>query len=164
MGFRVDFKPGNPQPPSRISKKYAVNSSCPGSHPGFSYPSMKGNFLKPATFLLLISLPMVSFSCKKPTILVARMETSMGTMVIELFEEETPLTVDNFVGLAEGTKTWKTPSGEERSEPFYDGLIFHRVIKDFMIQGGCPQGTGTGGRDTSFGMNAMPARLLRWKG
>ena len=93
---------------------------------------------------------MVSNSCKKPTILVARMETSMGTMVIQLLEEETPVTVDNFVGLAEGTKTWKTPSGEERSEPFYDGLIFHRVIKDFMIQGGCPQGTGTGGPGYQF--------------
>lgn len=78
------------------------------------------------------------------------METSMGTMVIQLFEEKTPITVENFVGLAEGTKTWKTPSGEERSEPFYDGLIFHRVIKDFMIQGGCPQGTGTGGPGYKF--------------
>lgn len=78
------------------------------------------------------------------------METSMGTIVIKLFEDGTPVTVDNFVGLAEGTKTWKTPSGEESNEPFYDGLIFHRVIKDFMIQGGCPLGTGTGGPGYQF--------------
>ncbi|MBC9888479.1 MAG: hypothetical protein F7B06_01230 [Opitutae bacterium] len=87
---------------------------------------------------------------QKPKTLVARMETSMGTMVIELFENTTPITVENFVGLAEGTKTWKTPSGEEKNEPFFDGLIFHRVIKDFMIQGGCPQGTGTGVPGYSF--------------
>ena len=82
-------------------------------------------------------------------------------MVIQLFEDRTPLTVENFVGLARGTKTWKTASGEERNEPFYDGLIFHRVIKDFMIQGGCPQGTGTGGpgyqfRDECYAGSVVP--------
>ncbi len=117
---------------------------------GFPSLSMKGIFLKPAICLLLFLMPIVTTSAQKPNILVARMETSMGTMVIELFKDRTPITVDNFVGLAEGTKTWKTPSGEERSEPFYDGLIFHRVIKDFMIQGGCPQGTGSGGPGYRF--------------
>ena len=82
--------------------------------------------------------------------LVAQMETTKGTIVIELFEEKTPLTVENFVGLAEGTKTWTTQDGEEKTEPFYNGLIFHRVIKDFMIQGGCPQGTGMGGPGYTF--------------
>ena len=71
-------------------------------------------------------------------------------MVIQLFENKTPITVDNFVGLAQGTKTWKTTLGVEKNKPFYDGLIFHRVIKDFMIQGGCPQGTGTGGPGYMF--------------
>ena len=82
--------------------------------------------------------------------LIARMETTVGTIVIELFEDKTPITVQNFVGLAEGSKTWTSPEGEEKNEPFYDGLIFHRVIKDFMIQGGCPLGTGTGGPGYQF--------------
>ncbi len=111
---------------------------------------MKEIFLKPAICLLLVAMTIFSGCRQKPKTLVARMETSMGTMVIELFEDTTPITVENFVGLAGGTRTWKTPSGEERSEPFYNGLIFHRVIKDFMIQGGCPQGTGTGGPGYSF--------------
>ncbi|WP_354508631.1 peptidylprolyl isomerase [Moheibacter stercoris] len=79
--------------------------------------------------------------------LYAQMETSKGNMTIELFEEEAPLTVANFVGLAEGTKENKAkPLGT----PFYDGIIFHRVIKDFMIQGGDPDGKGTGGPGYDF--------------
>ena len=78
------------------------------------------------------------------------METNHGTVVMELFEDQTPLTVENFVGLADGTKTWTSPDGVEKTEPFYDGLIFHRVITDFMIQGGCPQGTGMGGPGYQF--------------
>lgn len=79
--------------------------------------------------------------------LYAQMETNKGTMTIELFEEEAPLTVANFVGLAEGTKENKAkPLGT----PFYDGIVFHRVIKDFMIQGGDPDGKGTGGPGYNF--------------
>lgn len=79
--------------------------------------------------------------------LYAQMETNKGTMTIELFEEDAPLTVANFVGLAEGTKENKAkPLGT----PFYDGIVFHRVIKDFMIQGGDPDGKGTGGPGYSF--------------
>ncbi|MFA7448611.1 MAG: peptidylprolyl isomerase [Weeksellaceae bacterium] len=79
--------------------------------------------------------------------LYAQMETTKGTMTIELFEEEAPLTVANFVGLAEGTKENKAkPLGT----PFYDGIVFHRVIKDFMIQGGDPDGKGTGGPGYNF--------------
>ncbi|MCZ6673419.1 MAG: peptidylprolyl isomerase, partial [Verrucomicrobia bacterium] len=101
--------------------------------------------------IILLAVAIVFAGCsKKPKTLVARMETSMGTIVIELFEETTPLTVENFVGLAEGTKTWTTPEGVEKNEPFYDGLVFHRIIKDFMIQGGCPLGTGTGGPGYQF--------------
>ena len=65
-----------------------------------------------------------------------RIETSMGDINGVLFEEEAPLTVANFVGLATGTT---------KGTPYYDGLIFHRVIPDFMIQGGCPEGSGRGG-------------------
>jgi peptidyl-prolyl cis-trans isomerase A (cyclophilin A) len=72
-------------------------------------------------------------------------DTSQGTIVCRLFEKEAPQTVANFVGLAEGTKEFKDPrSGEKVKRPFYDGLVFHRVIPKFMIQGGCPLGTGTG--------------------
>jgi peptidylprolyl isomerase len=68
----------------------------------------------------------------------AVMETSKGTIVLELFYKKTPMTVCNFVGLAEGTLD------AAKGKPFYDGLTFHRVIKDFMIQGGDPTGTGSG--------------------
>lgn len=77
----------------------------------------------------------------------AQMETNKGVMTIELFAEEAPLTVANFVGLAEGSKENKAkPLGT----PYYDGIIFHRVIKDFMIQGGDPDGKGTGGPGYNF--------------
>ncbi len=68
-------------------------------------------------------------------------DTTEGQFKIKLFSEEAPKTVQNFVDLAEGKKTGK---------PFYDGLIFHRVIPDFMIQGGCPEGTGRGGPGYKF--------------
>jgi peptidyl-prolyl cis-trans isomerase A (cyclophilin A) len=72
-------------------------------------------------------------------------DTSKGTIVCRLFEKETPNTVANFLGLAEGTKEFNDPrTGQKVKRPFYDGLIFHRVIPNFMIQGGCPLGTGTG--------------------
>ncbi len=79
------------------------------------------------------------------------MHTSEGDITINLFDDLAPETVANFVGLATGEKTWRDPmTGEERNEPFYDGLTFHRIIKDFMIQGGCPLGTGTGGPGYDF--------------
>ncbi len=81
----------------------------------------------------------------------AILETSQGTMVCRLFEKEAPLTVENFVGLAEGTKEFTDPkTGKKTKRPFFDGLSFHRVIPDFMIQGGCPLGNGTGGPGYKF--------------
>jgi peptidyl-prolyl cis-trans isomerase A (cyclophilin A) len=81
----------------------------------------------------------------------ANFETSMGKIKIKLFNDKAPKTVENFVGLAEGTKEFTDPkTGAKTKRPFYDGLIFHRVIKDFMIQGGCPLGTGTGGPGYTF--------------
>ncbi len=68
-----------------------------------------------------------------------------------MFEKEAPKTVANFVGLAEGTKEFTDPATRTKAtRPFYDGLIFHRVIADFMIQGGCPNGTGMGGPGYQF--------------
>jgi len=73
-------------------------------------------------------------------------ETTKGQIVAELFEGDAPGTVANFVGLIEGSTSWKDPkTGESVTRPFYDGLTFHRVIPDFVIQGGCPKGNGTGG-------------------
>jgi peptidyl-prolyl cis-trans isomerase A (cyclophilin A) len=75
----------------------------------------------------------------------ATLRTNHGDIVVHLFENHAPKTVENFTGLAEGTKDYKVPqTGRKSPEPFYDGLGFHRIIKDFMIQGGCPLGTGTG--------------------
>jgi peptidyl-prolyl cis-trans isomerase A (cyclophilin A) len=83
--------------------------------------------------------------------LTAHFTTSEGSFRIRLYEQEAPNTVANFVDLAEGTKEWTDPrSGQKVKRPFYDGLVFHRVIADFMIQGGDPLGTGTGGPGYKF--------------
>lgn len=81
----------------------------------------------------------------------ALFETTMGNFKVKLFNDRVPNTVENFVGLAEGTKEFiDAKTNEKTKRPFYDGLIFHRVIRDFMIQGGCPTGTGTGGPGYRF--------------
>ena len=81
----------------------------------------------------------------------ATFDTSEGTFKVKLFDDKAPNTVANFVGLAEGTKEWTDPkSGQKVKRPFYDGLIFHRVIDGFMIQGGCPMGNGMGGPGYKF--------------
>jgi peptidyl-prolyl cis-trans isomerase A (cyclophilin A) len=83
--------------------------------------------------------------------LQVRFHTSMGIISATLFEKEAPRTVANFVGLATGASAWLDPhTGEEVSRPFYDGLVFHRVIPEFMIQFGCPVGKGTGGPGYRF--------------
>jgi peptidyl-prolyl cis-trans isomerase A (cyclophilin A) len=83
--------------------------------------------------------------------LYARFHTNHGPIVLKLEETKAPKTVKNFVGLATGTMEWTDPtSGKPVKKPFYDGLIFHRVIPGFMIQGGCPLGRGTGGPGYRF--------------
>ena len=85
------------------------------------------------------------------------MRTSEGDIKINLFDDKTPETVANFLGLATGEKEWADPfTGQPSHEPFYDGLTFHRIIKDFMIQGGCPLGTGTGGPGYNFDDEIVP--------
>lgn len=87
---------------------------------------------------------------KKMSAKFADFDTSMGKFRIKFFGE-VPKTVENFASLAEGTKEFTDPkTGQKVKRPFYDGLIFHRVIEDFMIQGGCPKGTGTGGPGYQF--------------
>ena len=77
--------------------------------------------------------------------------TSEGNFTIELYERETPLTVANFIGLAEGTKEWTDPKTNQKvKRPYYNDVIFHRVIDGFMIQGGDPLGQGIGGPGYNF--------------
>jgi peptidyl-prolyl cis-trans isomerase A (cyclophilin A) len=83
--------------------------------------------------------------------LYATLSTTMGDIRIKLFPDHAPKTVQNFVELAEGSREWTDPrSGERTSAPLYDGTVFHRVISGFMIQGGDPLGTGTGGPGYRF--------------
>ena len=82
--------------------------------------------------------------------LMARLVTNHGTMVVRLEEERAPQTVANFVGLATGSKSYDDPRGNEPGTPYYDGTIFHRVIRGFMLQGGDPTGTGRGGPGFDF--------------
>ena len=81
----------------------------------------------------------------------AHFTTSEGKFTIQLFDEDAPKTVANFVGLAEGTKDWTDPrTGRKGTGGYYNGTVFHRVIADFMIQGGDPLGQGTGGPGFNF--------------
>jgi peptidyl-prolyl cis-trans isomerase A (cyclophilin A) len=86
-----------------------------------------------------------------PSTLHATLHTNRGDIRMQLFPHHAPKTVANFVELAEGTREWDDPqTGRKRTDPFYAGLGFHRVITGFMIQGGCPIGNGTGGPGYDF--------------
>ncbi len=81
----------------------------------------------------------------------ATLDTTQGPIVVRLFEKEAPKTVNNFIELAEGTREWEHPRTREKSKtPLFNGTIFHRVIPDFMVQGGDPAGTGMGGPGYRF--------------
>ena len=89
--------------------------------------------------------------------LTATLHTSEGYIVIRLFPDHAPKTVRNFVELAEGGREWTDPrTGQSTTAPLYDGTIFHRVIPDFMIQGGDPLGSGPAGPDISSPTNFTP--------
>jgi peptidyl-prolyl cis-trans isomerase A (cyclophilin A) len=88
----------------------------------------------------------------------ARFDTTQGQFLVRLFEQEAPQTVANFVGLAEGTRGWIHPATRQKTTaPFYDGLVFHRVIAGFVIQGGDPLGNGTGGPGYRFADEFHPS-------
>ena len=83
--------------------------------------------------------------------LTATLHTSQGDIKLNLFPNHAPKTVRNFVGLADGTQEWKNPKTNAKGEgPLYNGVVFHRVIQGFMLQGGDPLGTGTGGPGYKF--------------
>ncbi|GLY78314.1 peptidylprolyl isomerase [Actinoallomurus iriomotensis] len=83
--------------------------------------------------------------------LTATLRTTMGTIVLRLFPDHAPKTVQNFVGLAEGTIEWTDPrTGQRTTDPLYNGTVFHRVIDKFMLQGGDPLGNGRGGPGYEF--------------
>ncbi len=116
---------------------------------------MKASSATLLVLLLSVSTPAISEEVKaqeeKKTNPVVLMKTNRGEIQIELFAQDAPETVANFIGLAEGTKEWTDPqTGQKVKKPFYDGLKFHRVIKNFMIQGGCPLGTGSGSPGFKF--------------
>jgi peptidyl-prolyl cis-trans isomerase A (cyclophilin A) len=94
----------------------------------------------------------------QPTGPTAVFDTSMGRITCRLFDKEAPITVANFIGLANGSKDWTDPvtTAAMHGKPFYDGTPFHRVIPGFMIQGGDPTGTGTGGPGYEFADEVNP--------
>jgi peptidyl-prolyl cis-trans isomerase A (cyclophilin A) len=109
------------------------------------------------TLALLFSFTLPSFAADKPAANktknpVAVIKTNVGTMTLTLFKDKAPKTVENFIGLAKGTKTWKDPKTNKdvKGKSLYKGTIFHRVIPDFMIQGGDPLGQGIGGPGYQF--------------
>lgn len=103
--------------------------------------------------LLMVSVlsgPLTQAQEKKGPV-YALLKTSMGEVVVQLFDDKAPKTVANFVDLATGTKEWTDPKTRERvKRPLYNGTLFHRVIPGFMIQGGDPLGNGTGGPGYRF--------------
>jgi peptidyl-prolyl cis-trans isomerase A (cyclophilin A) len=112
---------------------------------------MKKLFLALAALLVVAAQGFAAESADKKGPLYATFKTSMGDVVVQLFEDKAPKTVANFVGLASGTKEWTDPkTGEKVKRPLYNGTIFHRVIPGFMIQGGDPLGNGTGGPGYKF--------------
>jgi len=104
-----------------------------------------------AALAISISNGFAAESPEKKGPLYATLKTSMGDIVIQLFDDKAPKTVANFVDLATGTKEWTDPKTREKvKRPLYNGTIFHRVIPGFMIQGGDPLGNGTGGPGYRF--------------
>src|ERR1700679_4078096 len=114
-----------------IAQQSTPTRTPPGKHPPAELPDMPTSQVPPTV---------------EPTGPTAVLDTSMGRITCRLFDKQAPITVANFMGLAQGTKPWTDPVSKEKKtgKPFYNGTTFHRVIPDFMIQGGDPTATGTG--------------------
>jgi peptidyl-prolyl cis-trans isomerase A (cyclophilin A) len=136
-------KPSEPPPPSEPAKP--ADPTPPATPPDPSKPAgaaSSGDEVRPPT---AADLEPYTKDIKGKGPLKATFETSQGKLTCELFEKKVPMTVANFVGLARGLKPFLNPNtGAVEKRPFFDGLIFHRVIPDFMIQGGDPLGKGSG--------------------
>ena len=113
--------------------------------------------MKIASLLVLLSVPSLALAASPPK--TAVIQTTKGSITLKLFPEKAPKTVENFVGLATGSKEWTDPkTGKKmKRKPLYNGTVFHRVIPDFMIQGGDPLGQGTGGPGYSFEDETQPS-------
>jgi peptidyl-prolyl cis-trans isomerase A (cyclophilin A) len=110
---------------------------------------------RPITFIVLFALAAACAGTAPEATMsqgtYATFATTDGTFTIKLYADEAPKTVANFVGLADGSKEWTDPrTGKKVTQPYYDGIVFHRVIDGFMIQGGDPLGQGTGGPGYRF--------------
>ena len=107
---------------------------------------------KPAAKPAATKPPAAATTATAPKPVQAVFETTLGNITCTLFPDKAPITVDNFIGLATGTKDWKNPSSGAtmHNRPLYDGTVFHRVIPNFMIQGGDPLGNGTGSPGYTF--------------
>jgi len=110
--------------------------------------------------MLSAALPVYGFVQEDPGNPVCILKTGMGDISVELYPREAPKTVENFIALSSGRKEFFDAARQQKVQrAFYDGLIFHRVIQDFMIQGGCPKGDGTGGPGFEFGDEINAAAL-----
>ena len=140
-------KPAEP-PPAEPAK--AAEETPPAAN-----PTAAGDEVRPPT---AADLDTYTSDIKGKGPLKAIFETSMGRLTCELFPDKAPMTVANFVGLARGLKPFRDPkTGKVEKRPFFDGLVFHRVIPDFMIQGGDPLGQGTGDPGYRFGDEFHPS-------
>ncbi len=136
------------------TKPDTTNSSSKSAKaPGASRPAVTPGSVKagPVKAPLASDLAKYTEGLTGKGALMARFVTNQGTITCELFEKRAPLTVTNFVGLARGLHSFRDPkTGNAELRPFYDGLIFHRVMASFMIQGGDPLGSGQGGPGYKF--------------
>jgi peptidyl-prolyl cis-trans isomerase A (cyclophilin A) len=131
-------RPAEPTPPPAEPAKAAEETPPPAA----AEAAKAGDEVRPPT---AADLETYTSDIKGKGPLKAVFETSQGRITCELFPDKAPMTVANFVGLARGLKPFRNPkTGQVEKRPFFDGLIFHRVIPDFMIQGGDPLGVGTG--------------------
>lgn len=112
-------------------------------------------------FLLTLFAIGGTMSVQAATHKLAVLETSKGTITCELYADKAPITVANFIELATGKKEWVDPkTGQKKKGHFYDGLTFHRVIPNFMIQGGDPAGNGSGGPGYQFQDEIVPTLVF----
>ncbi len=130
---------------------------------------MKTNVYIVSALVIVFALTAYSLAASKKIRqekkMYATFETSLGNITCQLFPESAPMTVKNFVGLAKGEITWSDPkTNEKTNKPLYDGTIFHRVIPDFMIQGGDPLGMGIGGPGYRFEDEIDPKLTFAEKG